>query len=295
MITQQQIDFFDENGYLRYGRVLDMAEVEALRAGLDRVIAIEEAGGDESEIEFKYGHRRGAPMGADDEAYQPRHIVQYVNMFKREPMYERLLHHPVIAGVACALLDTPRVRLWHDQIISKPPEENRHFHFHQDFYLWPLNEPRIVTCWLALDDATPENGCMHVVPGSHRDPRFGLESYAAELAARAEAEAEGREIEETDRQKMAHEPADIGKPVELKAGECMFHHCLNFHATPANVTNRQRRAHVMIFMAEGVRTKLDQSPNHVLIPGFTVGDGEELVGEGFPLSNPENGNWKVTS
>jgi len=117
----------------------------------------------------------------------------------------------------------------------------------------------------------------------------------AELAARAGAEAEGREIEETDRQKMAYEPADFGKPVELKAGECMFHHCLNFHSTPANETNRQRRAHVMIFMAEGVRTKLDQSPEHVLIPGFTVGDGEELVGEGFPLSNPESSNWKVTA
>lgn len=290
MITQQQIDFFAENGYLRYGRVLDTAEVEALRAGLDNVIGIEQAGGDDSEVEFKFGHRRGAAMeGAEKE--QPRAIIQYVNMFKREPLYERLLHHPVIAGVACALMNTPRVRLWHDQIISKPPEENGHFRFHQDFYLWPLREPRIVTCWLALDDATPENGCMHVVPGSHRDPRFGLESYAAELAARAEAEAEGREIEETVRQKMAYEPASIGKPVELKAGECMFHHCLNFHATPANVTNRQRRAHVMIFMAEGVRVKLGQASGHPLIPNFTVGDGEELVGEGFPLSEPESGRW----
>ena len=291
MITQDQIDFFNENGYLRYGRVLDMAEVEALRAGLDNVIGIEQAGGDDSEIEFKFGHRRGASMGGNAAEQQKRVIVQYVNMFKREPIYERLLHHPVISGVACALLNTPRVRLWHDQIISKPPEENGHFRFHQDFYLWPLREPRIVTCWLALDDATPENGCMHVVPGSHRDSRFGLESYAAELAARAEAEAEGREIDETDRQKMAYEPASIGRPVELKAGECMFHHCLNFHATPANVTNRQRRAHVMIFMAEGVRVKLDQASGHPLIPNFTVGDGEELVGVGFPLSEPESGRW----
>ena len=291
MITQQQIDFFAKNGYLRYGRVLDMADVETLRAGLDNVIEIEATGGDDSEVEFKFGHRRGGPMAGDAEAQRKRAIIQYVNMFKREPSYERLLHHPVISGVACALLNTPRVRLWHDQIISKPPEENGHFRFHQDFYLWPLQDPRIVTCWLALDDATPENGCMHVVPGSHRDPRFGLASYATELAARAEAEAEGREIEETERQKMAYEPAEIGKPVDLKAGECMFHHCLNFHATPANVTTRQRRAHVMIFMAEGVRVKLGQAPSHPLIPNFTVEDGEELEGEGFPLSIPESGKW----
>lgn len=220
---------------------------------------------------------------------RPRVLTQYVNMFKREPSYEQLLHHPVISGVACALLNSPRVRLWHDQVISKPPGDNGHFRYHQDFYLWPLDEPRIVTCWLALDDVTPENGCMHVVPGSHKDPRFGLESYAAELAARAAAEAEGREAEETVRQKMAYEPAEIGKPVELKAGECMFHHCLNFHATPANVTNRQRRAHVIIFMADGVKVKIDQAPNHPLIPNFTVKDGEKLMGEGFPLSMPKNG------
>ena len=286
MITQEQIQFFAENGYLRYGRVLEMAEVETLRAALDHVIAIELAGGDDSEPEFKFGHRRGQAVDNNAGAQQPRPITQYVNMWKRAASYERLLHHPLLAGVACALLNTAQVRLWHDQVISKPPGDNGHFRFHQDFYLWPLREPQIVTCWLALDDATAENGCMHVVPGSHTDPRFGLESYAAEQEARAVAAAEGREPEESERQKMAYEPASIGRPVELKAGECMFHHCLNFHATPPNVTDRQRRAHVMIFMAEGVQVKLSQAPKHPLIPTFTVADGAALVGPGFPLSQP---------
>ncbi|HRW10232.1 MAG TPA: phytanoyl-CoA dioxygenase family protein [Caldilineaceae bacterium] len=282
MITQEQIQSFQEDGYLRYGRVLTMAEVDELRAALDEVIAIELAGGDESQPEFRFGHRRGQEQATPGQA--PRPITQYVNMWKRSPAYERLIHHPVIAGVAAALLETPRVRLWHDQVISKPPGENGHFRFHQDFYLWPLRDPQILSCWLALDDASPENGCMHVVPRSHSDPRFGLDAYAAEQAAKAAAEAAGREPEETDRQKMAHEPAAIGLPIELKAGECMFHHCLNFHATPANITDRQRRAHVMIFMAEGVRVNLAQSPRHPLIPTFEVGDGEELVGAGYPLS-----------
>lgn len=285
MITQEQIDFFAEHGYLRYGRVLEMGAVEELRAALDHVIEVEATGGDDSAPEFKFGHRRGQ----DDAkaAPKPRPITQYVNMWKREPSYERLVHHPVIAGVARALLDTPQVRLWHDQVISKPPGDNGHFRFHQDFYLWPLAEPNILSCWLALDDATPENGCMHVVPRSHTDPRFGLEAYAAEVEARATAAALRKEAKETPRQLMAHEPASIGLPVVLKAGECMFHHCLNFHATPANVTDRQRRAHVMIFMANGVRVKLSQAPQHPLIPTFEVADGEPLVGAGFPLAKPD--------
>ena len=60
-----------------------MAAVEELRLALDHVIAVEVAGGDDSEPEFKYGHRRGADDGLT--AQQPRVITQYVNMWKREP------------------------------------------------------------------------------------------------------------------------------------------------------------------------------------------------------------------
>ena len=67
----------------------------------------------------------------------------------------------------------------------------------------------------------------------------------------------------------------------------MIHHCLNFHATPQNATSHQRRAHVLIYMADGVRLKLSQTPNHPLIPGFEVEDGQPLVGRGFPLIQPE--------
>ena len=280
MIEQKQVRFFQQNGYLKYGPVLDVEEVEELRDGLDRVIQIEQAGGDDSEPEFHFGHRRG-----DDSSR--RSITQFVNMWKREPAYERLLHHPTISGILCALLSTSQVRLWHDQIISKPPDDNDHFQFHQDFYFWPLDRPEIVTCWLALDDATVDSGCMHVIPGSHADPRFVPEAHAEEQQAKA-----ANEIMESERDKISKQPASFGTPVEIKAGECMFHHCLNFHATPPNITQNQRRAHIMIFMAKGTCVNLSQSGNHVLVPGFEVGHGEELVGKGFPASEPKLwGNW----
>ena len=59
MLSEEQRQFFEENGYLRYGRVLTLAQVDELRAALDHVIAVEAAGGDDSAIEFKFGHRRG--------------------------------------------------------------------------------------------------------------------------------------------------------------------------------------------------------------------------------------------
>ena len=199
-------------------------------------------------------------------------------MWKRDKEYEKTVRHPLITGIAKTLLKTPEVRLWHDHIISKPPGDNAHFRYHQDFYGWPLSEPRILSCWIALDDATVENGCMHVVPRSHRDPGFSPKAKRKELEALAKDPTL-----KTERAKMEERPASFGVPVELKTGECMFHHCLNFHATPQNTTNRQRRALVIIYTAQGVRFYKAQAPRHVLVPIVEVNDGEPLAGSGFPV------------
>ena len=275
MATEEQARFFDENGYLKYGKVLDPSEVRALIDGLDRVADIELAGGDDSSVEFSVGHRRTIKESQDD----PRVLTQYVNMWKRDKDYEKTVRHPLITGTAKTLLKTPEVRLWHDHIISKPPEDNGHFRFHQDFYGWPLSEPRILSCWIALDDATVENGCMHVVPGSHRDQHFSPEAKQRELEA-----LEKDPSVKTERAKMEERHASFGVPVELSTGECMFHHCLNFHATPQNMTNKQRRAFVIIYIAQGVGFNEAQAPHHCLVPLIGVNDGEPLVGSGFPVA-----------
>ncbi len=63
----------------------------------------------------------------------------------------------------------------------------------------------------------------------------------------------------------------------------MFHHCLNYHMTPPNVTERQRRAFVMIFMPDGTRYKHSQSPNHVCTNTLGLTDGEPLQRAEFPI------------
>lgn len=283
MVTEEQIRFFEENGYLKYSQVLTPEEVRELRDGLDRIIALELEGGDDSAPEFRYGHDRKGER-PEESGRAARSIHQFVNMWKRDAAYERTLHNPLIAGAVRGLLRTPEARLWHDQIISKPPRDNGHFRFHQDFYFWPLDRPNIVSCWLALDDSTVENGCMHVIPGSHRDPRFSPDARAREVEEIARIRAESGALGKTLRDQIGESDVSIGVPIELKAGECMFHHCLNFHATPHNRTDRQRRAFVMIFMAQGVRYKNAQSPGHVLIPTIEVADGEPLVGSAFPVA-----------
>ena len=118
---------------------------------------------------------------------------------------------------------------------------------------------------------------MHVVPGSHRDQRFSPEAKKKEDEALAKDPTF-----KTERAKMETQPASFGVPVELSTGECMFHHCLNFHATPPNTTNRQRRAFVIIYYAQGVCFNDAQAGHHCLIPTIEVNSGEPLVGSGFP-------------
>jgi ectoine hydroxylase-related dioxygenase (phytanoyl-CoA dioxygenase family) len=280
VLTEEQIAKFHRDGYLKFGKVLDAAEVEQLRRELDRVIEEELTREDFSDLppEFAFGHARKG-----QEAKGVRAIHQFVNIWKVVPAYERALHNPLITGAIRQLMGVPKIRLWHDQIISKPPGDNAHFHCHHDFYFWPLDRPTMITCWLALDDATAENGCMHVIPGSHRDPRFQPpDCDLAEdihLSPVPMGSGEPGSLYEEARTWMPERAV----PVELKAGECMFHHCLNYHMTPQNVTDRQRRALILIYMPDGTRYKRAQSPNHPCTNYLSLEDGAVMAGENFPI------------
>lgn len=279
-LSPQEIAQFHRDGYLRFRSVLDSAGLERLRAALDRVIQEELHRDDTSDLppEFAYGHdRKGTARG------QVRRIHQYVNIWKVAPEFREAIRLPLVVGAVRQLMDDRPIRLWHDQIISKPPEDNETFAFHHDFYFWPLDRPSMITCWLALDDATPENGCMHVVPGSHRDPRFqppdcdladDLHLSPAPLGP-GEPGSLYQEVRTWD--------ADRARPVPLRAGECMFHHCLNYHMTPKNVTDRQRRALILIYMPDGTRYNHDQSPAHPCTSYLHLTDGAPMGGDSFPV------------
>ena len=276
VLSPEQVERFRQDGYLKFRKVIDDEQVERLRAGLDRVVEMEAEGYAGFPSEFAYGHQ---PKDAEKGRLA---IHQFINMWKVAPEYREVIHNPLITGAVRELMGTPRVRIWHDQVISKPPGDNRKFNCHHDFYFWPLDRPTMITCWLALDRTTVANGCMHVVPGSHRDPRY--QPPDCDLS------------EDIHRSPIPRGPGEPGSlyeavrtwdaeqavPVELEAGECMFHHCLNYHLTPQNVTDRQRRGFVMIYMPDGTRYNPAQSPKHPCTRYLELRDGEVLDGEHFP-------------
>jgi ectoine hydroxylase-related dioxygenase (phytanoyl-CoA dioxygenase family) len=284
ILTQEQVDRFHADGYLKFQQVISEEQLARLQAALDQVIDAEREREDDAGLppEFRYGHDRKGQDRASS-GRDARAIHQFVNIWKVRPEYAETIHNRLITGAVRDLMRATGIRLWHDQVISKPPGDNKKFAFHHDFYFWPLDRPTMVTCWLALDDATVANGCMHVIPGSHRDPRYQPAGCDLSEENFLSPQPRGPGEPESLYDAVRGWDADRATPVELKAGECMFHHCLNYHMTPENYTDRQRRAFVMIYMPDGTRYNHDQSPRHPCTEYLHLEDGTALGGDGFPI------------
>ena len=125
-----------------------------------------------------------------------------------------------------------------------------------------------VSCWIGLDDSTRENGAVHYVPGSHKWPLLPLTSFANQMDAVLDSL--------TPAQRAEFNPV----PIELKAGECSFHHPLMVHGSYANETARPRRAVVINAFRDGVMS----ASNTPLLEGIPpIPAGQKIEGQFFPL------------
>ena len=125
-----------------------------------------------------------------------------------------------------------------------------------------------LTCWIALDDSTRDNGCLYYVPGSHRWkllPITGLAGNMDEILTVL-----------TPEQREAFRPV----PIEMKRGQCSFHHPLLVHGSYENRSDRPRRATLVNAFSDGVRSASDQE----LLTGVPViPAGYKMEGQFFPL------------
>jgi ectoine hydroxylase-related dioxygenase (phytanoyl-CoA dioxygenase family) len=125
-----------------------------------------------------------------------------------------------------------------------------------------------LTCWIALDDASRENGCLQYVPGSHRWDLLPKTGLAGDMHA----------IEQvlTPEQRERFTPI----AVEFPKGYASFHHPLMVHGSSANLSERPRRGAVLNVIRDGVRSATDDA----LLAGVpAVPAGEPLGGQFFPL------------
>jgi ectoine hydroxylase-related dioxygenase (phytanoyl-CoA dioxygenase family) len=225
--TQDQLDAFARDGYLSWGPLLGQAEVETLRTEYDRVFAEAESAGSYRNL--------SADQRVEPAKRSSRQMLQIVQVCERSLAFRRLLFDERVLAVVRAILG-PNLMLFHDQALYKRARTGGAVSWHQDNGYWRCSPANLVSCWIALDDATVANGAMQVVPGSHLAPqRHGT---AAETDQLLEVPAP---------------PPERVAAVELPAGGCMFHHCQTLHYTAPNDTDRARRAFIIHFMPLGTR------------------------------------------
>lgn len=257
-LTDEQVQSFRANGFLNYGRVLTDAQLIALRQSLDRVLSGQSAASPESLRNFS---------GANNSV-----VTQVVNVWEAEPVFREHLSNAVIVPMVAQLIGTDTVRVWHDQMQLKPALIGGPTVWHQDHPYWPVIQPAdLVSAWVALEDATIENGAMSMVRRSHlwgqyNDGTIGInEDYTPAYDPAFLPEGETVEI----------------VPCEVPAGGVVFHHCRTWHGAPANHSTFPRPAIAVHYMPGYTRYEPSGS-THMVEHHIHVAPGEVLTGEHFP-------------
>jgi ectoine hydroxylase-related dioxygenase (phytanoyl-CoA dioxygenase family) len=252
LLTDEQIAFYRENGFIRLDNILSPDELDELRQYMNELMS---SSGD-----------RAVDNSASRGAYY-RVLNQRVNGWRDHGGYSRYAFHPRFAEVARQLTGAQGIAFFHDHALLKMPGDSQPTPWHQDFPYWPMNEPGALSIWVALDDVDENNGCMRFVPGSHKvgklDPRKLTEETDLEQYAKGTV-AEGR----------------TPVTVRLKAGSCTFHNGLTFHYAHANHTDKPRRALAIIYMPEGTTYS---GKKHVITDPQGLTPGQPIAGPLHPV------------
>jgi ectoine hydroxylase-related dioxygenase (phytanoyl-CoA dioxygenase family) len=221
--TEEDIQFYQEHGWWVSPKIVTGEQIADARFGADRyysgerdAVLLIEAGTD-------WHPSRGNVLRQND----------YVSLQIEE--LRELVYHPLIARTAAALARTSSVRLFHDQLIYKPPQVSPSVAtvgWHTDIAYWKTCSSRnLITAWIPFQPVTADMGPMTVLDGSHRwGGNDRLEFFHEPDLAAIEARI--------DRGTDELSPV----PLLLDVGQVSFHHCRTIHGSRPNVSDRPRIA-----------------------------------------------------
>lgn len=224
MITQQQVEFYRENGYIMIENLVDAPTLERLRQVVQECVD------------------KAAGVAKHDEIYdlEPGHTPQRprVRRIKKphavHPLFMEVATSPRMLEVATALLG-PDVRLYGSKLNMKSPHYGSPVEWHQDWAFYPHTNDDVLAVGLLLDDCYEVNGPMMVIPGSHRGPTY-------------DHHADGFFCGAMD---PTHCELDFSKAVPLlgKAGSASFHHVRLVHGSAQNTSAHSRNLLLYEFAA----------------------------------------------
>ena len=260
--SEEQIQTFAEKGFLLGPKVLSDEQIRSLLERIDGIL--------EERVDFPALFK-----GEASDKIKAKHpsSVKVVNLFRHDEVFSRVWDNVTVGSLAHDLMAGP-VRLWEDQMIYKPAfDGGAVLAWHRDYTFWDHVAPAdLGTCWIALDDAFVENGCMHVIPGSHK----------WELPFTRE------DIDFADSDWLLKRPeiprdADLTPvPCVVPAGHCHFHHCKLFHGSYGNSTANPRRSYIMHLMP-GHTYRVGGNWNERMGDVEVVDIGQTVQGADYPV------------
>ncbi len=131
----------------------------------------------------------------------------------------------------------PDFALWNSSFFAKPAGGGMRTPWHQDGEYWPIRPLATCTVWIAVDDATPENGCLRVIRGSHKDRQLKRHRTVEAADVTLNQELMPEEYDE-----------DQAVDLELEAGQISLHDIYLLHGSEANNSGRPRRGMTLRFM-----------------------------------------------
>jgi ectoine hydroxylase-related dioxygenase (phytanoyl-CoA dioxygenase family) len=221
-ITQAQAEQFDTDGFFVLEDGLDRAQLDEVLAAIDPIEAAEE-----KYLREKLGGKR--LIARADE------ITFTTQLALRVPAMRALVTSKVFQDL-CHDLIGPNARLYWDMAVYKKPDTIAQFPWHQDNGYTFVDPQQYLTCWVALSDATLENGCPWVLPGAHKQGTLAHRATRVGLACIDEDEPEG------------------SYPVPVKAGAIVVMSSLAPHKTGSNLSTGVRKALVAEFIPDGAET-----------------------------------------
>jgi len=175
--------------------------------------------------------------------------------FQHPELFEWLFSDEVM-GLVQPLLG-PDIALFASHFICKPKGNGKRVPWHEDSAYWRgmLDRMEVVTVWLAIDPASPENGCMYVVPRTHNTGKSGFSDYDD---ISSEAAVFPTEITRTQRNDAA------AVAIELQANQCSLHDGRLIHGSPPNTSDLRRCGYTMRFISTRSRFNREDFPWHQL-------------------------------
>ena len=217
LLTSEQVEAYGRDGGFVFEDAFSTAEIAGVVSAIDPLEAESEA-----QLRKMEGGRYGIAR-ADEIVFSP-HLVA------RSDVLKAFSHHPLLQALVAELIG-PDVRLYWDQLVYKKPNTPAEFPWHQDNGYTFVVPQQYLTCWVALTDATLENGCPWIVPGLHR--RGTLVHRWTDLGFQCLAD-----------------PMDA-RPLEVSAGSIAVFSSLTPHRTGPNTTSSTRKSYILQYAPDG--------------------------------------------